>query len=201
MNLSNFAVAAALGLTIFGAQARAEGADSGIVIDITQVGDNVVATYSGSVDLSGLTLLGTAAPGGGIIPDLALVIFGAGGDVDEYGGLSGPKSFGTGGTTYVSSQSGDSFGLDGGADPSTGLLYVPEGYTSGTLLSGSATYDNQTFASLGLKPGNYVYTWDSDPVTVNVGIPEPSTWALMLLGFAGLGFAGYRSRTAASIAA
>ena len=24
------------------------------------------------------------------------------------------------------------------------------------------------------------------------GVPEPSTWALMLLGFAGLGYAGYR---------
>jgi PEP-CTERM motif len=24
------------------------------------------------------------------------------------------------------------------------------------------------------------------------GTPEPSTWAMMLLGFAGLGFAGYR---------
>jgi hypothetical protein len=32
--------------------------------------------------------------------------------------------------------------------------------------------------------------------------PEPSTWAMMLLGFAGLGFAGYRSslRLAASAA-
>ena len=25
-------------------------------------------------------------------------------------------------------------------------------------------------------------------------IPEPSTWAMMLLGFAGLGYAGYRKR-------
>ena len=25
-----------------------------------------------------------------------------------------------------------------------------------------------------------------------VGTPEPSTWAMMLLAFAGLGFAGYR---------
>ena len=25
-----------------------------------------------------------------------------------------------------------------------------------------------------------------------LGVPEPSTWAMMLLGFAGLGFAGYR---------
>ena len=32
--------------------------------------------------------------------------------------------------------------------------------------------------------------------------PEPSTWAMMILGFAGLGFAGYRrSRGAASVAA
>jgi hypothetical protein len=37
-----------------------------------------------------------------------------------------------------------------------------------------------------------------------VGTPEPSTWAMMLLGFAGLGFAGYRktrsARTALSVA-
>jgi hypothetical protein len=33
-------------------------------------------------------------------------------------------------------------------------------------------------------------------------IPEPSTWAMMLVGFAGLGFAGYRvSRKTAAFAA
>jgi hypothetical protein len=32
-------------------------------------------------------------------------------------------------------------------------------------------------------------------------VPEASTWAMMLLGFAGLGYAGYRSRKAISIAA
>jgi PEP-CTERM motif len=33
------------------------------------------------------------------------------------------------------------------------------------------------------------------------GVPEPSTWAMMLLGFAGLSFAGYRkTRKSASIA-
>jgi hypothetical protein len=26
-------------------------------------------------------------------------------------------------------------------------------------------------------------------------VPEPSTWAMMLVGFAGLSFAGYRART------
>ena len=39
-------------------------------------------------------------------------------------------------------------------------------------------------------------------VTVVVGAPEPSTWAMLLLGFAGLGFAGYRrARTAHTFAA
>jgi len=33
-------------------------------------------------------------------------------------------------------------------------------------------------------------------------VPEPSTWTMMLLGFAGLGFAGYRaSRKRAKVAA
>ncbi len=33
----------------------------------------------------------------------------------------------------------------------------------------------------------------------STGVPEPSTWAMMLIGFAGLGFAGYRaSRKSAS---
>ena len=32
------------------------------------------------------------------------------------------------------------------------------------------------------------------------GTPEPSTWAMMLLGFAGLGFMGWRSRKTAAIA-
>jgi hypothetical protein len=34
--------------------------------------------------------------------------------------------------------------------------------------------------------------WYVDNVSVSSGVPEPSTWALLLLGFAGLGFAGYR---------
>jgi hypothetical protein len=33
------------------------------------------------------------------------------------------------------------------------------------------------------------------PVALTVGAPEASTWAMMLLGFASLGFAGYRRTT------
>ena len=37
--------------------------------------------------------------------------------------------------------------------------------------------------------GAAMITFQSDPI-----IPEASTWAMMLLSFAGLGFAGYRAR-------
>ena len=40
------------------------------------------------------------------------------------------------------------------------------------------------------------------PVALTVGAPEPSTWTMTALGFAGLGFAGYRaSRKTAAVAA
>ena len=50
------------------------------------------------------------------------------------------------------------------------------------------------------------YGTDLGTVSLNVrvhpGVPEPSTWAIMLIGFAGLGFAAYRrTRKAVSAAA
>jgi Ice-binding-like/PEP-CTERM motif len=41
---------------------------------------------------------------------------------------------------------------------------------------------------------NAAVTLDDNTITATQCIPEPSTWAMMLLGFAGLGFAGYRQR-------
>jgi PEP-CTERM motif len=38
-------------------------------------------------------------------------------------------------------------------------------------------------------------------VTPPNGVPEPATWEMMMFGFAGLGFAGYRkARLSASVA-
>jgi hypothetical protein len=88
-------------------------------------------------------------------------------------------------------------------------IIVPAGYASGTALSGSVTYVCQTFASLGLTPGTYTYTWGSGPtadsLAVKIGaaaVPEPGTWAMMILGFAALGLAGFRAaRKSAGVAA
>jgi hypothetical protein len=40
----------------------------------------------------------------------------------------------------------------------------------------------------------------SESVTVGSSVPEPSTWAMMLLGFIGLGFAFRRPRRKAAFA-
>ncbi len=52
--------------------------------------------------------------------------------------------------------------------------------------------------------GAHVGTFDGTmaEIVIGTGVPEPSTWAMMLLGFAGLGFAGYRgSRKSATLVA
>jgi hypothetical protein len=54
------------------------------------------------------------------------------------------------------------------------------------------TYDNHT--------GTFSGTMAQ--IAIGTEAPEPSTWAMMLLGFAGLGFAGYRgSRKGAALVA
>jgi hypothetical protein len=62
--------------------------------------------------------------------------------------------------------------------------------------SGYIDLDYQTFASDGQSNGSVVYTsvysTVSVSLTTNAAVPELSTWALILLGFAGLGVAGYR---------
>jgi hypothetical protein len=70
-------------------------------------------------------------------------------------------------------------GLDGVADlgdPPMLSLDVPKG---ASVTTASGVFDN----------------------FVSTTVPEPSTWAMLLIGFAGLGFAGCRARKAVSIAA
>ena len=75
-------------------------------------------------------------------------------------------------------------------------------------VNGGASYfgftDTATIASVTITNTSND-AWGIDNVSYNSSaVPEPSTWAMMLAGFAGLGFAGYRktksARTALSLA-
>ena len=58
------------------------------------------------------------------------------------------------------------------------------------LLSGA---DVGAFSSLRLTSGTNAF--EIDNVAVNSAVPEPATWAMMLLGFGAVGFSARRRRS------
>jgi hypothetical protein len=171
-------------------------AQAGYVVDLTEQGGNVVATGSGEIDLTDLTLSTSVGSKAGLNPSVPDITTGPAAITpgEAYTGFSGPSNFGGGGPTVADSGSGDSVGIVA----SINWLVVPMGYVSDGPLSDTATYDSATFASLGVTPGVYKWTWGTgvhaDTFTLVIGtvVPESSTWAMMLLGIAGLCFVGYR---------
>ena len=203
-------VASAALCTGFLLGASAVPAKAAYVLTFAEVGSDVVATGGGTIDLPDLGLQGeTFVDVGQVAGHGPFVLTGvgpAGAVVDEYAPFSGPDSFGESIATQADSESGDAVGFAFLDD-----LIVPLDYISERPLNSTATWLNATFATLGLTPGTYVYSWGTgvhaDTFTIDIpasppAAPEPSTWAMMLIGFAGLGYASRRaSRKSAALAA
>jgi hypothetical protein len=181
----------------------APSAQAGYVVDLTQEAGGVLATGGGRIDLTGLIFQGNGSDTASLLPDFGQVSTGPAfpptiSPTDVYFGITGPESFGSGTGAAASSGSGELVGIVATTDH----LETPHGYVSDAFLSDTSTYSGATFASLGVKPGRYEWSWGSGAnqnFTLVIGtVPESSTWAMMLLGFAGLGLAGYRARAAAT---
>jgi hypothetical protein len=181
--------AAALGTgLLIGCDLIAPPAQAAYVVTLNQVGSNVVATGSGSLDLSGLNFVGGNTAPAQIESHFGLIFTGSSSpEPDLYTGITGPASFGSGSPpTRASSGSGDLVGINAvGHD-----VFVPAGYVSGSALLDSSTYDNQTFNSLGVTPGTYTWTWEppgaaaDDSFTLVIpaaAVPEPSSVLLLAL--------------------
>jgi hypothetical protein len=164
----------------------------GYIVTLDQVGSNVVATGSGAINLRGLTFTSLVEVPAYMRAEAAIISL-AGGIGDGYQGFSGPSSFGSGSDTFASHSSGDFVGIDNFFAVSS-VLWVPEGYVSGGLLSSSSTYTNATFTSLGVIPGTYVWRWGTGLPNQNltliiggVGVPDGGTTIFLLsLGLVGL---------------
>jgi PEP-CTERM motif len=75
-----------------------------------------------------------------------------------------------------------------------GLLFSAGGSAFNWYSVGSQTYLSSNASAGAYNPGELIGS-------VSLNTPEPSTWAMMLIGFAGLGLAGYRASRRAAVAA
>ncbi len=186
------ALAIAIGLAVF--TQISPPAHATYIATLDQVGSNVVGTGSGSLDITNLTLLASGATGGTAING-SLALFQVGPTpvafIDAYRGISGPTSFGSGGLHLPDSGAGNIVGIFG----ASGHLSVPQGYVSGTALGTTTdTWNNATFATLGVTPGTYLWTWGSgahaDSFELRIGsasVPDSaSTAALFGIALIGL---------------
>jgi protein with PEP-CTERM/exosortase system signal len=166
-------------------------------VTLQQMGANVVANGSGAFNLTGLTFFS----GDFVVPQMN-ASFGAiltgqvlGGVVTGYTGFTGPTSFGPGGFFFATTGSGDLVGISSGAR----ALYVPMSYVSGNPLSDNMTFNSATFASLGVTPGTYEWTWGTGlpnqnfTLIIGSGVPDGGS-TVSLLGFALLGLTALRRK-------
>jgi len=158
------------------------------VLTMQEVGSNVVATGSGNINLTGLVPLGAFTADASLIPNQALWRTGLSlpFEVEEFAGtVSGPTSFGSGGVSTPTTSSGSTVGISGN------IVFVPQFYPNDTLLNNTSQFNNQTFATLGVTPGTYLWTWGSGAdqrLTLDIVNPVPGP--IVGAGLPGLIFAG-----------
>ena len=180
-------------------------AQAAYVVNATEVGGDVVFEGSGSFDL-------TAWTSGGEInsrccqvnPDSFIYLGSLGTFIpaEDYNAgtanISGPTSIGPGtDPVFANGGTGEFTALSWG--PTITTLIVPAGYVSQRALQATMSFAGASFASLGLAPGAYVWTWGSgesaDSYTLNVGaVPVPA--AVWLFGSGLLGLIGVARRKA-----
>ena len=174
--------------------AFSQNSHSALIINIIESGSDVVATLSGSIDdLTGTTFVATqnSSSASFIRPNDSSVLFNAGGSVTysiyKFAGV--PAAYGT--TPLLGASSSTSSDAIFVRNNPLSTMWLSAAYVLGTSMSGTATYSGKTFASLGITPGTYVYSWTGDSVTLNIGaapspVPEPGQVAASMLLLVGI---------------
>lgn len=175
-------------------------AGAGVVFSVYEVGSDIKINVSGSIDTTGWSLQGIQSPNVYIRGRNV----GVGSSQMQRIDSSGLATSGGASTTRVFPPLGDGihFPVAGTATGNTVIfqtsdsgtawaLFLPANYVSGSSLSGSATYANLSFASLGMT-STTVWKWFLDgnssnndkSITVAATVPEPSGVAFGALAIA-----------------
>jgi PEP-CTERM motif len=192
MNRLGWALGAIAAITVMAPAAGP--ANASVLIDITQSAGNVDVTATGSLDLTSATFDHVQPYSTGIIPGGSnwYVALGTTPGMDWYRLTSVTLPFGTSTNFFTSSStSGDAFSIWGFAG-GTPLVGVSTGYTSGTPISADMVLAGETIAGMTLIPGTYKFTIPNDTITLIIAgatVPEPASWAMMLIGVGGIGAA------------
>ncbi len=181
-------------------------ANGALVINFSQVGPDVVISASGTLNVSGLTLYGSFMG-----PTSVSQVFSTVADQGFFRSVDiGDQNYElpvlhrlfNSNVPFANAVSaGDSFGLY--TDELFGYtdIYVPAGFTSGTI-NGTMTMANTDLTSLDVNPLALV-SWgpgSDQALSITVGasvIPEPSIY-LAIFGFAGLGLLLWQRRKKAT---
>lgn len=197
MSLSTSKSLVFLGLFLMSMSAKA-----GLILNIEQVGNDMVASYSGSINLDAVI----------IEPSSAIFVSGLYSDPNRFGFSVGNSiintfapvyempnlvpAIGIGTVPYISTadETGDPFGFGYVDTPGFNIkqLILPSGYVSGAFIAGSATYTNTDLFSLDFVGGSYTFSFGqngiSETITLNIQSPAlntvnaPATAAFAILG-------------------
>ncbi|WP_309027543.1 carbohydrate binding domain-containing protein [Pelagicoccus enzymogenes] len=151
-----------------------------MTISVRDVGEDVVVSFAGSLDTTGLTYKRAAAINAEMYPHAGF-LFSSPGDglADEYESAL-PVSFPYFG---VGASEGNppelSLSADTGAGAAFGLgseyVYLPRGYVSKERFSGSSTYKGASIESLRIDPGIYTTALPNDIVVLIVSSHPSAT--------------------------
>lgn len=164
-------------------------------VNINQVGPDVVATGSGTLNVSGLgagTTGGlTTSVKGYVNPSSPTFGLHADGSIPARswaGAVSNSGPLGSGVLKFADTGTGDLVQVSTG-----GNLMLATTYVSGAALNSSETWNAATFTTLGLTPGTYTFSFgaapNADNIIVNViaapvtatNVPTLTQYALLLL--------------------
>ncbi len=145
----------------------AQPTNAAILLQVEQLGNDVVITGSGSANTTALTNEGIDNTWTNVLTDNQIAAGAdafSNGQVTLWSGIMGPASFGSDPTFSQNPDNGSSslFGIVASNLTPSPQIFLPQDYISGASLTGTSTFLSSSLSSLGFAPGStFTWSWGS----------------------------------------